>query len=329
MGHLGIPHVLGLNLSEHELMQFSFVNTKVSQVLEHAFQALALDEHRAAFSPTLWESPDPPNRLKTLKQCWFPGVHCNIGGSGYEDEGLSLAALAWMVSLIQETDPSGPMLDIDEDYLKWVFQKNIEHCDTYYTMQQEIDLAKKEGKDIKDMNIGPLGFRGWALGRIEETDTGIYAVTGERKPFSTDSSVGILQRVKDWWRVGDEARTPGRYREIDAKTGEERETGKMLQKTGEKVHRSVRARIVLGGRGLLDEPGYGPRGLKGVTLVGVGAGGKVSADPEESGYKWVGKGLGQDKTDLVLEEEELLGFEKVYLNVCNDAMKARAAGKVN
>lgn len=47
--------------------------------IEFAFQALAIDERRSPFSPTLWTLPTDNSRT-TLIQCWFPGVHINIGG---------------------------------------------------------------------------------------------------------------------------------------------------------------------------------------------------------------------------------------------------------
>ncbi|KAJ7696263.1 hypothetical protein B0H17DRAFT_929744, partial [Mycena rosella] len=52
--------------------------------VENAFHALALDEKRAAFSPTLWYLPSSatPGTAKTnLQQCWFPGSHSDVGGS--------------------------------------------------------------------------------------------------------------------------------------------------------------------------------------------------------------------------------------------------------
>jgi hypothetical protein len=70
--------------------------------IEHAYQALALDERRNAFRPTLWYIPhdlvkDPNLPTPELKQVWvrirelrlqglpadllqFPGVHINSGG---------------------------------------------------------------------------------------------------------------------------------------------------------------------------------------------------------------------------------------------------------
>lgn len=45
----------------------------------HAFHALALDEDRKPFSPTLWFFDQPANP-DNFKQVWFTGVHSNIGG---------------------------------------------------------------------------------------------------------------------------------------------------------------------------------------------------------------------------------------------------------
>lgn len=50
--------------------------------VQHAFHALALDERRLPFAPTLWYVPDGETRGEglSLKQVWFPGVHINAGG---------------------------------------------------------------------------------------------------------------------------------------------------------------------------------------------------------------------------------------------------------
>ena len=62
--------------------------------------AVSIDERRAFFRTNLWR-PDPPtpdSGPKDLKQVWFPGVHCDVGG-GYPEAqcGLSKFALEWMV----------------------------------------------------------------------------------------------------------------------------------------------------------------------------------------------------------------------------------------
>ena len=86
-----------------DVKKYSFVNTKVAQKVEHAFHAVALDEHRNLFTPTMWEQPDAPHVLRKLKQTWFPGVHSNIGGS-YSDAGISLITLAWMMSQLEDNN---------------------------------------------------------------------------------------------------------------------------------------------------------------------------------------------------------------------------------
>ena len=110
LGSLGIP----LPFHAEIVKEFSFVNTKVAVHVQHAFQALGLDEHRRLFTPTLWEWPTNDQNLKKLKQCWFPGVHSNIGGS-YPDAGISNITLAWMISQFEESD--GGILTFDPIYL--------------------------------------------------------------------------------------------------------------------------------------------------------------------------------------------------------------------
>ena len=74
-------------------------------MVENAFHALALDEVREAFSPTLWyilpEKDDniAPERRTRLKQCWFAGVHTDVG-RGYDDHvpgDIADITFAWMV----------------------------------------------------------------------------------------------------------------------------------------------------------------------------------------------------------------------------------------
>ncbi|SPQ26282.1 f2c554e2-bbd5-44f9-9491-0f6b106457e8 [Thermothielavioides terrestris] len=65
----------------------------ISNKVEYAFQALALDEPRYAFRPSLWERM--PGSTTKLKQVWFPGNHGNVGG-GWYDQQMSDITLAWM-----------------------------------------------------------------------------------------------------------------------------------------------------------------------------------------------------------------------------------------
>ena len=91
VGALGIP-IDGV----HD--PFEFVNTAVCDNIENAFHAMALDEHRKPFTPTIWEKPDGQHWPTTLKQCWFTGVHTHIGGGNDQNNSLPNIALAWMIA---------------------------------------------------------------------------------------------------------------------------------------------------------------------------------------------------------------------------------------
>ena len=58
---------------------------------------MAIDERRAFFRTNLWRDP-PKHGPRDLKQVWFPGVHCDVGGGYPESEsGLARTALKWML----------------------------------------------------------------------------------------------------------------------------------------------------------------------------------------------------------------------------------------
>ena len=69
--------------------------------IHHVRQALAFDEHRWTFEPRLYHEPDDldlAHPRQTLRQRWFPGVHCDVGGSyRAEEAGLSNETLRWML----------------------------------------------------------------------------------------------------------------------------------------------------------------------------------------------------------------------------------------
>ena len=72
--------------------------------LRHVRHALAFDEHRWTFEPRLYEEPgDVATAGQTLKQRWFAGVHCDVGGSYPRgDRQLADEALQWMVAEVAQ-----------------------------------------------------------------------------------------------------------------------------------------------------------------------------------------------------------------------------------
>ncbi|MGW4523743.1 DUF2235 domain-containing protein [Amycolatopsis sp. NPDC004378] len=98
VGSLGIPDWLGplKLLEDHTGHLPRFHDTKLGDHVKHARQALALDEMRGPFMPTLWSNLAEVGEGRTAKQVWFPGDHCDVGG-GHDHTGLSDGALQWMI----------------------------------------------------------------------------------------------------------------------------------------------------------------------------------------------------------------------------------------
>jgi hypothetical protein len=96
VGALGVP--LGL-FGSWNRRRFQFHDVTLGSNIDYAFHALAIDEKRGPFKPSLWQLPNHQD-FKYVEQVWFPGVHSNIGGS-YADRGLSDRALFWMMSRIE------------------------------------------------------------------------------------------------------------------------------------------------------------------------------------------------------------------------------------
>ena len=95
VGALGIPgHLFGI----FDQAKYGFLDTTLNPCIQNAYHAISIDERRASFMPTLWTNPDGSPRANDtqLQQVWFPGVHCDVGGS-YTESQLSNITLRWMV----------------------------------------------------------------------------------------------------------------------------------------------------------------------------------------------------------------------------------------
>lgn len=92
VGALGIPEFAA---NEARVDTFQFADTRLSTTVRHGIHAVAVDEQRADFTPTLWDA-DP-----RITQVLFPGAHADVGGgnpaSGHESA-LSDCSLLWMIA---------------------------------------------------------------------------------------------------------------------------------------------------------------------------------------------------------------------------------------
>jgi len=102
VGSLGIPLSIFNNLNKEK---YKFHDCTLSSHVKNAYHALAINEKRKLFLPTLWEKSKTvlknPNHLQAMEQRWFVGVHSNIGG-GYSDSGLSDIALNWLMKKAED-----------------------------------------------------------------------------------------------------------------------------------------------------------------------------------------------------------------------------------
>lgn len=93
VGAMGMP-LYHLDGEKYDL--FNFANTQLSAKVIVGLHAVAIDEPRTAFQPTLWDEP-----AKNVKQQLFAGVHTDIGG-GNEDHQLSDVALGWFFEELKD-----------------------------------------------------------------------------------------------------------------------------------------------------------------------------------------------------------------------------------
>jgi uncharacterized protein (DUF2235 family) len=96
VGALGIPiSFLGLFDDEDE-----FYDSKLGKNVRIARHALAIDEHRSDFEPTIWT----PRENMDIQQVWFCGSHSDVGGGAYKPDkngSLSDIPLLWMAQQAQ------------------------------------------------------------------------------------------------------------------------------------------------------------------------------------------------------------------------------------
>jgi uncharacterized protein (DUF2235 family) len=148
VGALGIPSFA--LFPDAPSKDYAFVDSKVDANIEYAFQALALDEHRRSYRPTVWEKPDGQEWPRVLKQVWFPGVHADIGG-GYHNADLANLTLAWMISQLDE------LIDFDYGYVIRLNRLSMER-------------HKQMGRPVRE----------WGTGKIHNSMTLFFRLGGSK-----------------------------------------------------------------------------------------------------------------------------------------------------
>ena len=94
---LGLPFkIAGAILDGIPGFRHKFHNFTLSESIEHAYQALAIDDERKTFHPVLWDTDITD--YQTMRQVWFAGMHTDVGG-GYQEQELSDIPLVWLTHM--------------------------------------------------------------------------------------------------------------------------------------------------------------------------------------------------------------------------------------
>ncbi len=100
VGALGVPQ--NLWFSRWLNRRYEFHDAELSSCVARARHAVAIDEARKAFSPSLWTNMARLNAEAArngdevpYEQLWFPGDHGSVGGGG-DVRGLSNAGMIWI-----------------------------------------------------------------------------------------------------------------------------------------------------------------------------------------------------------------------------------------
>jgi uncharacterized protein (DUF2235 family) len=162
MGALGLPfgHIPGVSRST-----FGWLHTGLRLSIERGFHALAIDEHRRDFEPTLWtvrRPKDPqaivaaPRAIESVEQRWFVGAHPNVGG-GSESDLLAQIPLRWMMKKASlhglafkndvDIDDSASKAAISDSYREFMYGAYSKFSSRFYRPIGESPQNTEDGTD--------------------------------------------------------------------------------------------------------------------------------------------------------------------------------------
>lgn len=93
VGALGVP----FSFFTFSNSKYRFHDVKLSFLIENAYHAVSINENRVFFRPTLWQKEKGEKFEKqNLEQCWFRGVHCDVGG-GYSNGDVAKIPMHYLI----------------------------------------------------------------------------------------------------------------------------------------------------------------------------------------------------------------------------------------
>ena len=204
VGSLGVPTSGPLGWWSRR--RWGFHDVQLSGRVEHGYHALAVDERRKPFAPTLWQADDAHAAQQHVEQVWFAGVHSNVGG-GYPDCGLSDTTLWWMAGKARAAG-----LGLDQRSLREATDDDACEGRLYDSFSR---VYRLQGPFVRPIGTPPVTVDGRTL----RTHEAVHSSTVERHrrltapptgPYAPENLVAHLARATPEQRDGGHERTPAR-----------------------------------------------------------------------------------------------------------------------
>ncbi|KAF7187475.1 hypothetical protein HII31_11215 [Pseudocercospora fuligena] len=174
-------------------------STSLHPKIERAFHAMAVDENRGNFPPTLYYQYDATERAGTkLKQCWFPGYHGDIGGhsdADWETNSVDLLTFAWMIDQLTEEG----LLQFSKHQLYYPILKRIyEGPENVAGMKAPQSVEEAGERRIK-----------WSDGHLMETNSYTYYATS----FIATRRLKFIRSPGEWRQANGKDVNPSKLHE--------------------------------------------------------------------------------------------------------------------
>jgi uncharacterized protein (DUF2235 family) len=151
--------------------RLAFHDTRLHDTIDVALHALAIDEQRGSFRPTLFTLPEGTTLAshQHVEQRWFAGTHADVGG-GWPETELSDIALLWMAERAAAT--TGLAIDIDK--LKEAAKPDpfgLQHFSAtgwVYAFSRLVPFVRLIRQDLDAISPGRRRwFRSWRTGKLK------------------------------------------------------------------------------------------------------------------------------------------------------------------
>lgn len=219
---LGIPET-GFDKVLNWILPHEFHDFRLSESVQNAAHAVAIDDLRKAFHPVFFNpklpEPKPGKKKQTLEQVFFMGMHTDVGG-GYPEKELSDIVLEWMMQhalknglhfffdkrkkksewpdkFLCKPNPNGPMHDSrDKGWKKIAFKKKQRIWFEDYgkpVIHESVALRTKGVDNESD------GYLPWILEHDPVAQPWAHMEDWKKEPWFENVAEKDWKALEDWF----------------------------------------------------------------------------------------------------------------------------------